>query len=248
MVAVGGDGTVNEVVNGFADEQGQPLGAPATLGVVERGTGGDFIRTHGIPKKVEGALRVLAEGRPRRIDVGRMTCQARRRGRADAPLRQPRVVRADRRRGDARQRLRQEARRHGRLPVGDVTAFAAWKNVRFHIELDGEARDMVANNVICMNGRQLGGGIKIAPKAEPDDGLFDVVVIGDVGKAALARNVHRMYLGTLEKDPRVSCGARPGSRSPRSSRSRSRSTASCRAPPRCASRSCPACSTCCVPA
>ncbi len=62
---------------------------------------------------------------------------------------------------------------------------------------------MVANNVICMNGRQLGGGIKIAPKAEPDDGLFDVVVIGDVGKAALARNVHRMYLGTLEKDPRV---------------------------------------------
>jgi diacylglycerol kinase (ATP) len=84
-----------------------------------------------------------------------------------------------------------------------MTAFAAWKNVRFHIDLDGDVRDMVANNVICMNGRQLGGGIKIAPQAEPDDGLFDVVVIGDVGKAALARNVHRMYLGSLQKDPRV---------------------------------------------
>ena len=84
-----------------------------------------------------------------------------------------------------------------------MAAFAAWKNVRFHIELDGETRELVANNVICVNGRQFGGGIKIAPNAEPDDGLFDVVVIGDVGKPALARNVHRMYLGTLEKDPRV---------------------------------------------
>jgi YegS/Rv2252/BmrU family lipid kinase len=204
VVAVGGDGTVNEVVNGFADEQGQPLGAPATLGVVERGTGGDFIRTHGIPKKVDRALRVLAEGRPRRIDIGRLTCQA-----ADGSGELTRLFANHAScglTGDVATRANRSSKKLGGTVAflwSTVTAFAAWKNVRFHIELDGEARDMVANNVICMNGRQLGGGIKMAPKAEPDDGLFDVVIIGDVGKAALARNVHRMYLGTLEKDPRV---------------------------------------------
>jgi diacylglycerol kinase (ATP) len=203
IVAVGGDGTVNEVVNGFADEQGQPLETNAALGVIERGTGCDFIRTYGIPKKLPEAVRVLAEGRRRRIDVGRVSCRS-----ADGAD----IVRLFANAGscgltgDVATRANGSSKRFGGTVAflwATVSAFGAWKNVPFRVVLDGQERHIVANNVICANGRQIGGGIRIAPNAEPDDGLFDVVVIGDVGKLALARNVHRMYLGTLEKDPRV---------------------------------------------
>jgi len=204
VVAVGGDGTVNEVVNGFADEQGEPLGSTAALGVVERGTGCDFIRTYGIPKKLPDALRVIAEGRTRTIDAGRATCRAH-----DGEGEVRRLfanVGSCGLTGDVATRANASSKRLGGTASflwATVTAFAAWSNVPFRITLDGTVRELVANNVICANGRQFGGGIRIAPHAEPDDGQFDVVVIGDVGKLALARNVHRMYLGTLEKDPRV---------------------------------------------
>ena len=74
IVAVGGDGTVNEVVNGFFDTAGEPLGAAAALGVIERGTGCDFVRTFDIPKKTDRAVATIAAGRRRRIDIGRATC------------------------------------------------------------------------------------------------------------------------------------------------------------------------------
>ena len=222
--------------------------APATLGVVERGTGGDFIRTYGIPKKAERALRLLADGPHARASTSAaLTCQA-----ADGSGELTRLfanialVRPDRRRG---RRARTARPRSSAAPPRSCgrrsTTFAAWKNVAFHIELDGDVRDMVANNVICVNGRQLGGGIKIAPQAEPDDGLFDVVVIGDVGKAALARNVHRMYLGTLHKDPRVELKrvARVSRHAGAPAAGRGGRRAA-RHRPRCASRCCRGCSTC----
>jgi YegS/Rv2252/BmrU family lipid kinase len=204
VIAVGGDGTVNEVVNGFADEAGEPLGTAAALGVVERGTGCDFIRTYGIPKKLPDALRVIADGRTRTVDAGRATCRS---ADGDGEIRRLFAnVGSCGLTGDVATRANGSSKRLGgtvAFLAATIAAFAAWRNVPFRIVLDGQVRELVANNVICANGRQFGGGIKIAPNAEPDDGLFDVVVIGDVGKLALARNVHRMYLGTLEKDPRV---------------------------------------------
>ena len=75
VVAVGGDGTVNEVVNGFFDTAGTSLGGAAALGVIQRGTGCDFVRTFGIPKKIDRAVATVVAGRRRRIDIGRATCQ-----------------------------------------------------------------------------------------------------------------------------------------------------------------------------
>ena len=63
-MAVGGDGTVNEVVNGIA-------GLDVELAVIPRGTGWDFVRTYGIPRKVEGAVEVALRGRTRELDLGR---------------------------------------------------------------------------------------------------------------------------------------------------------------------------------
>jgi diacylglycerol kinase (ATP) len=65
VVAVGGDGTVNEIVQGLAGRQG------VELAVIPRGTGWDFVRTYGIPRRLEDAVAVAREGRARTIDLGR---------------------------------------------------------------------------------------------------------------------------------------------------------------------------------
>ena len=203
IVAVGGDGTVNEVVNGFCDESGEPLGATTRLGVIERGTGCDFIRTYGIPKRARDAVGVIAAGKERRIDLGRTRFSA-------AGAEQVRLfanIASCGMTGDVAERSNRTTKRFGGTAsflYATAAAFMAWRNVEFHVVLDGDReRTLVANNVVCANGRYFGGAIKIAPDAEPDDGLLDVVIIGDVGKADLALNLHRMYRGTLGKHPKV---------------------------------------------
>ena len=205
VVAVGGDGTVNEVINGLVDPTtGLPAGEGTTrLGLVMRGTGCDTIRTYGISKRVDRALDVVATGRERPIDIGRLRC-------LDAAGNETCRLFANAAScgmtGNVAERANAAGNRFGGTPgflIATVQAFSDWTNTTMTVTLDGVDRVMRGNSVICANGRYLGGGIKPAPDALPDDGLFDVVLIGDVGKADLIRNVHRLYLGTLEKHPRV---------------------------------------------
>jgi diacylglycerol kinase (ATP) len=192
VVALGGDGTVNEVVNGLA-----PLGAAGPeLGILPFGTGRDTIRTYGIPKNPERALELLRGGRTRTIDLGRAAF---------------RTSRGDDSRwyinigscgltGAVAERAERTSKRLGGTPsflFATLATFTAWRNVPFRIQVDDEpAFELVANNVICANGRAFGGGIRICPQAEPDDGLLDVLVWGDVGKLDLALNLPRLYRGT----------------------------------------------------
>ncbi len=200
IVAVGGDGTVNEVVNGFAAREGSA--DAAALAVVERGTGADFIRTYAIPKRVREAVAVLAAGRTRRIDLGRATYAG-----PDGPVtRHFANVASCGLTGDVARRANAgDLRLGGTLGflMATAAAFARWRNVLFTVDVDGQGRRLVANDVICANGRWFGGAIHIAPDADPADGLLDVLIVGDVGKLDLALNVHRLYRGTLGRHPRV---------------------------------------------
>ncbi len=203
IVAVGGDGTVNEVVNGFCDDAGVPLETAARLAVIERGTGCDFIRSYAIPKRAAAALAVVARGSERRIDLGRARFAG-----ADGTekVRLFANVASCGMTGDVAERANRSTKRFGGTAsflYATATAFIGWENVDFHVALDDGERRLRANNVVCANGRYFGGGIKIAPVAEPDDGLLDVILIGDVGKADLLLNLHRMYGGTLFKHPQV---------------------------------------------
>ncbi len=98
------------------------------------------------------------------------------------------------------ERAESTSKRLGGTPAflfATVATFAAWRNVPFRVTVDDEPPlELVANNVICANGRAFGGGIKVCPQAEPDDGLLDVLVWGDVGKLDLALNLPRLYRGT----------------------------------------------------
>jgi diacylglycerol kinase (ATP) len=174
LVAVGGDGTVHEVVNGmFAD--GRPLAPDAVLGVVAAGSGCDFVRTFGLPGDAEQAAHHLAGGRVRPIDVGRVSCAdggTMKTGYfvniAEAGLGGAVVARAatlSRFLGGAR------------YAVGFWLTLPGFRPAAVRLEADGHARSWRAFNVVVANGRYYGGGMHISPNSDPADRTLDVLVM-----------------------------------------------------------------------
>jgi YegS/Rv2252/BmrU family lipid kinase len=203
LVACGGDGTINEVANGFFDPGG-PVAGTSRLGVLCLGTGGDLIKTFGIPADLEAAARVLQDGRGRRIDAGRVSYRTVGGGEghryflniADAGIG-----------GDVANRVN-----HGfRLMSGSATFMLAsivtllrWRNKPMTVTIDGERLEMVGQQVVVANCQYFGGGMRMAPQAIPDDGLFDVITVGDVNVLENVRGLSRIRAGThLNGDPKV---------------------------------------------
>lgn len=202
VVAVGGDGTINEIVNGLVGPDAGTASDVPALAVVERGTGRDFIRSHEIPTRISDAVRVACEGRVRMIDVGRAVLRT-------GGVTETRLFANHAScgiTGDIAARANSTSKRFGgTLSFLWATAwgFGGWSNVPLRVQLDAEVLELTGAAVVCSNGRYLGGGMHLAPEARQDDGLLDVLVIGDVGKLDLARNVHRLYRGSLAGHPRV---------------------------------------------
>ena len=96
-----------------------------------------------------------------------------------------------------------------------VAVFARWRNAQVTVSVDGEERSGAMYDVIVANGRYLGGGMKITPDAEPDDGLFDVLLIGDISKKDLVLTLPKIYRGTHLPTRGPSCCEAPRSRSRR---------------------------------
>jgi len=166
IVAMGGDGTVNEVANGLVD-------ADATLAVIPAGTGNDFVRTMGIPSDPFASLDLLAGGVERTIDLGRVAddrCFVNGMGIGiDAQV--------------ARDVMKME-----RLRGAPAYIYAAVKEVfRFHsfdVEISGPdwTEQLACLSLGVANGRYSGGGFKLAPLADCNDGLIDIAAIGDYSR------------------------------------------------------------------
>jgi YegS/Rv2252/BmrU family lipid kinase len=204
VVAAGGDGTTNEVVNGLF-EDGDPAAARARFGVFPMGTGGDLRRTLGIPLDPEAAAAVLCAGRTRRIDTGRVTCTLPDGGSvvrhfvniADAGIG-----------GEVADRVN----RGFKVVNGEVTFLLAsirtlltWRNKPMRVVVDGEPRELVAQQVVVANCQYYGGGMRVAPDAKPDDGLLDVVFIGDLSAWENMRGLRQIREGThIAGNPKIS--------------------------------------------
>jgi YegS/Rv2252/BmrU family lipid kinase len=199
IIACGGDGTISEVANGILR-----AGVGAELGVLPSGTGGDFRRTLGVPARGSDAARHLREGETRTADAGRVTFAD---GRGGEESRFFVNVASFGMGGDVIKRVKA---REG-LPAGAArllggkASFAAaalhaaltFEKPSVRVSLDGgpESRMTVANFCVA-NARFFGGGMKIAPAAKLDDGLLDVVAVGDVSALTVLANSYRLYLGT----------------------------------------------------
>lgn len=195
VVAVGGDGTIHEVVNGFFDPQA-PADHGAELGILPCGTGGDLIRTLGISRNPYHAAERLLKGAPRRFDVGLARFQA-----GGREITRYFVNIAEVGLGGAVvERVNRTSKALGGFVsflAGTLATFATYRPGELTITVDAEPpRTLRAWNVVVGNGRYFGGGMRILPEAQPDDGLFDVMVVGDVPRSALFSNVAAIYRGT----------------------------------------------------
>jgi YegS/Rv2252/BmrU family lipid kinase len=191
LVVVGGDGTLNEVVNGVA-------GLDAELAVLPAGTGQDFGRTHGIPTAFDEAVRVAVDGTARAVDLGRVTFREGERWFANVGSAGMSGAVAERANGMTK-------RFGGRATFfwALLREFAAWKNAEVTVTLDDAERRGRMHDVIVANGRWHGGGMKLAPDAHADDGLFDVVLVGDVTKLDFMTTAPKLYSGRHVGHPRI---------------------------------------------
>jgi diacylglycerol kinase (ATP) len=184
---------VNEVVNGVA-------GTGAEIALLSSGTGEDFGRTHGIPDRFEEAVRTVLEGKTKTIDVGRVECNG-------SPSRYFANVGSVGMSGAVARRANSMSKALG----GKATffyaltrEFLAWQNTVVEVELDGDVRrEGRLHDVIVANGNFHGGGMKLAPEAGQDDGLFDVVTIGDVNKLDFLTTAPKLYSGRYLSHPKV---------------------------------------------
>jgi diacylglycerol kinase (ATP) len=187
---------LNEVVNGIAEHD-------VDLATIPLGTGMDFVRTYSIPTKFEDAVRVALDGAPRTIDAGRVRYRTWAGADAERWFANVGSVGMS---GAVAQRANGMSKALG----GKVTFFYAltrvfleWQNTEVTVTLDdGEHRGRM-HDVIVANGVWHGGGMMLAPDARPDDGLFDVVFIGDIGKIDFLTTAPKIYKGKHVAHPKV---------------------------------------------
>lgn len=200
VAAVGGDGTLHEVMNGFFEE-GEALKTESALALIPLGTGGDTRRTFGIPLEPEGAARVIREGIPHAIDTGRVTVGSDRKVRHFIDIGETGIG------GDVSDRVNRMPKLFGgrvSFLAGTMLGLAGWKHKPMRVLVDGkESRELVAQAVTVANCQYYGGGMRAAPRAVPDDGLFDVIITAAVPTRLSLRGLRKIYAGTHLDDPKL---------------------------------------------
>jgi len=197
LVAVGGDGTVYEVVNGIARRPG------VDLAIVPRGTGRDFVRTYGIPHRLDDALRTAREGRTREIDLGRARFRSWQGETVETYF--ANIASAGMSGAIAKRANETSKALGGKASYFWATfaVFARWQTSEITVAVDGESRRSRMHDVVVANGRYFGGGMMICPQAEPDDGAFDVLLIGNLTKRDLLLTLPKTYRGKHLPHPKA---------------------------------------------
>ncbi|MFB6290981.1 MAG: diacylglycerol kinase family protein [Candidatus Bipolaricaulia bacterium] len=187
IVAMGGDGTVREVINGIRSPD-------TSMGIIPTGMGNDFARSLGIPTNVSKATQYLNSPVTRKVDLGVERGKYFNVMGVGFPAH---VV--------------ERINKYKKGPVGGpliyllglVRSVGDLATYEFHLELDGETRDQKANAIFVMNSRFTAGGLKLAPQAKLDDGLLDVAIISGVGRLELLLALKSAFRGDHVNHPKI---------------------------------------------
>ena len=212
VVAMGGDGTSNEVLNGLMQTRPPTCGPSphageergrCAMGVLCIGRGNDFAYGVGIPTDLEAGCRALAQGHRRTIDVGRVVGGLYPQGRYfgngigigfDAVV------------GFVAAKM---TRLHGfpsYIIAALKTIFLYYRAPLVNIEYDGQTLTQPALMVSIMNGRRMGGGFMMAPQGKPDDGLFDLCIARQVSRARILGLIPHFMRGTQATQEPIQTG------------------------------------------
>lgn len=202
IIGVGGDGTMNEIANGFFDSQ-RIINPETTLGILPSGTGSDLVKSLKIPAGIKGALKVITQGASVQIDVGRVTL------RSSAGPETDRFflnvadfgVGGEVVREVSRRRLERKASSYVRCLVKTMVHY---KSRRVRIRVDG--RELPEGEYLIgavANGRIFGKGMKFAPHAKLDDGLFDVILVKNMSFGEFCRHGWKIFFGKHLSHPKI---------------------------------------------
>ena len=192
IVAMGGDGTVSEVANGILKS-----GTETVLGLLPGGTGGDFRRTLNVPKDIVKACQQLKNGRDHLMDAGSLKyidhhgVEQKRFFVNTASFGMSGSV--------ATRANRSSKRLGGTLTYATATMRTAFsfQAPEVFLQFDEQEKKRMKIVIVCVaNGPSFGGGMRIAPNAKLDDGIFDVLIAGDIQAAKLLLNSYKLYSGS----------------------------------------------------
>ncbi len=202
IITIGGDGTLNEVVNGIFSIAGF-RSTDMSLALIPVGTGNDWGRMFGIPLDYEKAVRIISDGNQMLHDIGTLTY-------FDGSEKKVRyfiniaglgfesvVVK--------RTNYQKDRGRSGKAIYfyNLLMSLLSYKNTRAEIIVDGEKISADVFSINVGNGKYCGGGMRQTPDALPDDGLLDVTVINGIGKIEIIMSLKMLYDGTILTHPKI---------------------------------------------
>ena len=202
IISVGGDGTLNEVVNGiFTQDKVSPK--EVVLGMIPVGTGNDWGRMFGIPLVYEGAVGVIKENKTMPHDIGLVSyyCGSEKHSRYFINIAglgfEAMVVNKTNRQKD-------KGRSNQAIYFFNLlSCLISYKKTNADIIVDGRKTRSKIFSINVGNGRYCGGGMRQTPDALPDDGLLDVTVIRDMGRIEIIKSLKLLYDGTILSHPKV---------------------------------------------
>jgi diacylglycerol kinase (ATP) len=199
VVAAGGDGTINEVLNGLLQAQEAGIGSPP-LGVFSVGRGNDFAYSMDLPLNLEESMHALAVGKTRPIDVGRLKGGLFPQGRIfgnGVGIGFDAVV------GFESVKLAPLSGFVSYLVAALKTIMLYYHAPQVRIELDHETITQPSLMVSVMNGRRMGGGFYMTPDSLSNDGQFDLCIAGDVNRFEIFKIMLRFMRGTQKGHPAI---------------------------------------------
>jgi diacylglycerol kinase (ATP) len=208
LIAAGGDGTLNEIVNGIGE-----TGEDVRIALLPLGTGNDFARTLNLPTEIDACLDLLRNGKTRAVDLVRVTSDR---------VRYFVNISAGGFSGIVDEKMTPELKeRWGPLAYlrGAAAAFSELRAYRTNVAFDNaEAFALDVYNVVIANGRYVAGGTPIAPQAEIDDGLLDVILLPQLAAPQLGLLAAQILVGShlgnsavvFRRAKKVVVNSRPG--------------------------------------
>ena len=202
IITVGGDGTLNEVVNGVFSNGVCPT-KDISLGLIPVGTGNDWGKMFGIPLDYEKAIRIIRDNKLMLHDIGLVSFYDGTENKkryfiniAGLGFESAVVMRTNK---------QKDRGRSGKLIYffNLLMSLLSYKNTRAEIIIDGEIINADVFSVNIGNGRYCGGGMRQTPNALPDDGFLDVTIINGMGKFEIIRNLKILYDGTILCHPKI---------------------------------------------
>lgn len=203
ILAVGGDGTLNEIVNGVFIQKLHPT-TEINIGVIAVGTGNDWFRMYKLPATYEGKVDAIKNEKLFLQDVGKVEYE-------ESKVKQIRYfanaagIGFDAEVARRTNRLKESGRKGTLLYIGSlIRALFDYKASYINVSINDEKLTGSIFSMTIGIGCYNGGGMMQVPNAISDDGLFDVTVIRHIKKFGVIRNIYRLYNGTILRHPKIS--------------------------------------------